>query len=431
MLFKSNNIGDFMEKATHLRCQNNRSWLTNLYKKIVFKAFSSIQTGQITLVDNNERSTFGDLSSAAKVTITVNNKAMYKAFCLSGSVGAGESYILGQWSCDNLTQLIEIFAINQNQLDAFEKKFSFFSNIVNRLNHLKNKNSESGSKKNIIAHYDLGNDLYESFLSKEMLYSCAVYPEKEATLEQAQQYKLQRICEQVELQKGDSVIEIGTGWGAFAIYAATHYDCYVTTTTISDEQHDYVEQKVKQLGLEHKITLLKLDYRSLKGQYDKLVSIEMIEAVGHDYLPSFFTQCSALLKDDGAMLIQAITIGDQRYKHYLKNSDFIQQYIFPGGCLPSLNEMSEQIKNNTDMVIHTVNDIGAHYARTLADWRTRFIQSWPDLDSSKFDERFYRLWLFYLAYCEGAFRARATSTVHLMARKPRFISTDDEIALGY
>ena len=157
----------------------------------------------------------------------------------------------------------------------------------------------------------------------------------------------------------------------------------------------------------------------------------MIEAVGHEYLPSFFTQCGELLKDDGAMLIQAITIGDQRYKHYLKNSDFIQQYIFPGGCLPSLNEMSEQIKNNTDMVIHTVNDIGAHYARTLADWRSRFIKSWPDLDRSKFDERFYRLWLFYFAYCEGAFRARATSTVHLMARKQRFVSDNDDIALGY
>lgn len=264
-----------------------------------------------------------------------------------------------------------------------------------------------------------------------MLYSCAVYPTKEATLEDAQQNKLKQICEQVEINEGDTVIEIGTGWGAFAIYAATHYNCHVTTTTISDEQYAYVENKVKQLGLENNITLLKLDYRLLEGQYDKLVSIEMIEAVGHEYLPSFFKQCNNLLKEDGAMLIQAITIGDQRYQHYLKNSDFIQQYIFPGGCLPSLNEMSEQIKNNTDMVIHTVSDIGAHYARTLADWRTRFIDNWHTLDSDKFDERFYRLWLFYFAYCEGAFRTRATSTVHLTARKPRFTSQNDEIAFNY
>ncbi|MBB1328525.1 class I SAM-dependent methyltransferase [Pseudoalteromonas sp. SR43-7] len=420
-----------MDKVSSLNCEQSTNWLTNIYKKLVTKAFSSIETGQIILIDANERTVFGDSSSVLKATIIVNDKAMYKAFALSGSVGAGEAYILGHWSCDNLTSFIEIFAINEKQLDEFEKKFAFFSNIAHRFNHIKNKNSESGSKKNIVAHYDLGNDLYESFLSKEMLYSSAVYPTKEATLEDAQQYKLKRICEQVELQENDSVIEIGTGWGAFAIYAATHYDCHVTTTTISDEQHDYVANKIVELGLESKITLLKLDYRLLKGKYDKLVSIEMIEAVGHEYLPSFFTQCGELLKDDGAMLIQAITIGDQRYKHYLKNSDFIQQYIFPGGCLPSLNEMSEQIKNNTDMVIHTVNDIGAHYARTLADWRSRFIKSWPDLDRSKFDERFYRLWLFYFAYCEGAFRARATSTVHLMARKPRFVSDNDDIALGY
>ncbi|KAA1153192.1 SAM-dependent methyltransferase [Pseudoalteromonas distincta] len=420
-----------MDKVSSLNCEQSTNWLTNIYKKLVTKAFSSIETGQVVLVDANERTVFGDPSSVLKATIIVNDKAMYKAFALSGSVGAGEAYILGHWSCDNLTSFIEIFAINEKQLDEFEKKFAFFSNIAHRFNHIKNKNSESGSKKNIVAHYDLGNDLYESFLSKEMLYSSALYPTKEATLEEAQQYKLKRICEQVELQKNDSVIEIGTGWGAFAIYAATHYDCHVTTTTISDEQHDYVANKISELGLESKITLLKLDYRQLKGKYDKLVSIEMIEAVGHEYLPSFFTQCGELLKDDGAMLIQAITIGDQRYKHYLKNSDFIQQYIFPGGCLPSLNEMSEQIKNNTDMVIHTVNDIGTHYARTLADWRSRFIKSWPDLDRSKFDERFYRLWLFYFAYCEGAFRARATSTVHLMARKPRFVSDNDDIALGY
>lgn len=420
-----------MEKVSNLRCQERTSWFTNVYKKLVFKAFSSIETGQIILIDNGQRSVFGDAHCDLKVTLTVNNPAMYKSFAMSGSIGAGESYILGQWECDNLTTLIEIFAINQDQLDAFEKKFAFFSNIAHRVNHIKNKNSHAGSKKNIVAHYDLGNDLYESFLSEEMLYSSAIYPSKEATLEQAQQYKLQRICEQVEIQKGDAVIEIGTGWGAFAIYAATHFDCHVTTTTISDEQYDYVAGKINKLGLEHKITLLKQDYRLLTGRYDKLVSIEMIEAVGHDFLPSFFSKCSQLLKDNGAMLIQAITISDQRYQHYLKNTDFIQQYIFPGGCLPSINEMSEQIKNNTDMNIHTINDIGTHYARTLGDWRARFIARWPTLDSNKFDQRFYRLWLFYLAYCEGAFRTRATSTVHLMARKPRFISMEDDIALNY
>ncbi|MFU2511858.1 MAG: class I SAM-dependent methyltransferase [Pseudoalteromonas prydzensis] len=420
-----------MEKVSNLESGQSRDWLVKVYKKLVFGAFSSLKVGHITVVHGNDVVHFGDQHSQLKVQLTVNDAAMYKAFALSGSVGAGESYILGHWDCDNLTALIEIFAINQAELDAFEKKFAFFSNIYFRLNHFKNKNSQHGSKKNIVAHYDLGNDLYASFLSTEMLYSSAVYPSKDATLEQAQSHKLDLICQQVDLQHGDTVIEIGTGWGAFAIHAATHYGCHVTTTTISDEQHTYVADKIAELGLEDKITLLKQDYRLLEGRYDKLVSIEMIEAVGHEFLPSFFQKCDQLLKESGAMLIQAITIGDQRYQHYLKNSDFIQQYIFPGGCLPCIDEMNKQIKQQTDMVVHSIKDIGVHYARTLADWRTRFIASWPEIDKVKFDQRFYRLWLFYLAYCEGAFRTRVTSTVHLVARKPRFSHSGDDIALGY
>jgi len=421
-----------MEKVSSLSNSQSSNWLLKIYKKLVFGAFNSIEEGQITLIDSNDVIHFGNKADKQRaVKLTVNDAAMYKAFALSGSVGAGESYILGHWDCDDLTKLIEIFAINQTQLDAFEKKFAFLSNIHFRLNHLKNKNSEQGSKKNIVAHYDLGNELYSSFLSTEMLYSSAVYPSKDATLEQAQNHKLALICQQVDLQQGDSVIEIGTGWGAFAIYAATHYGCHVTTTTISDEQHAYVEAKIIQLGLTEKITLLKQDYRLLEGCFDKLVSIEMIEAVGHEFLPSFFKKCNELLKDTGAMLIQAITIADQRYQHYLKNSDFIQQYIFPGGCLPCIDEMNKQIMQQSDMVVHSVKDIGVHYARTLADWRARFIASWPEIDRVKFDQRFYRLWLFYLAYCEGAFRTRVTSTVHLVARKPRFSHSSDDIALGY
>lgn len=421
-----------MEKVSSLSNSQSSNWLLKIYKKLVFGAFNSIEEGQITLIDSNDVIHLGNKADKQRaVKLTVNDAAMYKAFALSGSVGAGESYILGHWDCDDLTKLIEIFAINQTQLDAFEKKFAFLSNIHFRLNHLKNKNSEQGSKKNIVAHYDLGNELYSSFLSTEMLYSSAVYPSKDATLEQAQNHKLALICQQVDLQQGDSVIEIGTGWGAFAIYAATHYGCHVTTTTISDEQHAYVEAKIIQLGLTEKITLLKQDYRLLEGCFDKLVSIEMIEAVGHEFLPSFFKKCNELLKDTGAMLIQAITIADQRYQHYLKNSDFIQQYIFPGGCLPCIDEMNKQIMQQSDMVVHSVKDIGVHYARTLADWRARFIASWPEIDRVKFDQRFYRLWLFYLAYCEGAFRTRVTSTVHLVARKPRFSHSSDDIALGY
>ncbi|KPH62462.1 cyclopropane-fatty-acyl-phospholipid synthase [Pseudoalteromonas porphyrae] len=420
-----------MEKVSSLETVQSSDWLIKIYKKLVFGAFNSLKTGHVILLEGNNVTHFGDKKSELNVKLTVHSNAMYKSFALSGSVGAGESYILGHWDCDDLTKLIEIFAINQNELDAFEKKFAFFSNIYFRLNHFKNKNSEHGSKKNIVAHYDLGNELYSSFLSTEMLYSSAVYPSKSASLEDAQKHKLDLICQQIDLQPGEKVVEIGTGWGAFAIHAVTHYGCHVTTTTISDEQYSYVAQKVAELGLEDKITLLKKDYRLLEGRYDKLVSIEMIEAVGHEYLPSFFKKCNELLKESGAMLIQAITIADQRYKHYLKNSDFIQQYIFPGGCLPCIDEMNKQIKQQSDMVVHSIKDIGVHYARTLADWRSRFVASWPEIDKTKFDQRFYRLWLFYLAYCEGAFRTRATSTVHLVARKPRFSHSRDDIALGY
>ncbi|MBQ4846824.1 cyclopropane-fatty-acyl-phospholipid synthase family protein [Pseudoalteromonas sp. MMG005] len=420
-----------MENTSDLKIRATSSWLTGLYKKLVLSAFGKIEEGYITVIEGAQTYTFGSEHSTLSCVITVLSDQMYKQFALGGSVGAGEAYIDGHWKCNDLTKMIEIFAINQSQLDDFERKFSALSGLANKLAHLKNQNSKAGSKKNIAAHYDLGNELYSAFLSKEMLYSSAIYQHPNTTLEQAQNNKLAVICRKLDIQATDKVVEIGTGWGAFAIYAAQNIGCHVTTTTISEEQYTYVENLIKRNQLESKITLLKSDYRELTGQFDKLVSIEMIEAVGHDYLPSFFDKCNRLLKPSGAMLIQAITIACQRYDHYLKKSDFIQQHIFPGGCLPSLEQMHIQIKNGTDMVVHEVSDIGLHYARTLNDWRVRFIEAWPKLDHSKFDERFKRLWLFYLSYCEGAFKQRATSTVHLIARKPRYVSTECKSTLSY
>ncbi|RZG12640.1 class I SAM-dependent methyltransferase [Pseudoalteromonas sp. CO342X] len=420
-----------MENTTTISSSISLSTFDRLYKKLVFGALNTLETGKVVLVEGDQKYCFGESETSLSVDIQVHSVQMYKLFALGGSVGAGESYILGHWSCSDLTKLIEIFVLNQDQLDAFENKFAFFSGIANKIKHLKNKNSKQGSKRNIVAHYDLGNDLYESFLSEEMLYSSAVYPSKDASLEEAQQHKLAAICERLDLQPTDKVVEIGTGWGAFAVYAAKHYGCHITTTTISEEQHAYVKALIEKEGLQQHITLLKQDYRELDGQYDKLVSIEMIEAVGHAYLSGFFTKCNDLLKPTGAMLIQAITIACQRYQHYLKQSDFIQQYIFPGGCLPSVSEMSKQIVNSTDMVVHELHDIGLHYARTLYDWRVRFEKAWPSLDSKRFDERFYRLWQFYLCYCEGAFKQRATSAVHLVARKPRYQSNACTQTLDY
>ncbi|ODB41843.1 cyclopropane-fatty-acyl-phospholipid synthase [Pseudoalteromonas sp. BMB] len=420
-----------MENTTTISSSISLSTFDRVYKKLVFGALNTLETGKVVLVEGDQKYCFGESETSLSVDIQVHSVQMYKLFALGGSVGAGESYILGHWSCSDLTKLIEIFVLNQAQLDAFENKFAFFSGIVNKVKHLKNKNSKQGSKRNIVAHYDLGNDLYESFLSEEMLYSSAVYPSKEASLEEAQQHKLAAICKRLDLQATDKVVEIGTGWGAFAVYAAKNYGCHITTTTISEEQHAYVKALIEKEGLQQHITLLKQDYRELDGQYDKLVSIEMIEAVGHAYLSGFFTKCNDLLKPTGAMLIQAITIACQRYQHYLKQSDFIQQYIFPGGCLPSVSEMSKQIVNSTDMVVHELHDIGLHYARTLYDWRVRFEKAWPSLDSKRFDERFYRLWQFYLCYCEGAFKQRATSAVHLVARKPRYQSNVCTQTLDY
>ncbi|MGA4608432.1 class I SAM-dependent methyltransferase [Pseudoalteromonas maricaloris] len=420
-----------MENTTTISSSISLSTFDRVYKKLVFGALNTLEIGKVVLVEGDQKYCFGESETSLSVDIQVHSAQMYKLFALGGSVGAGESYILGHWSCSDLTKLIEIFVLNQAQLDAFENKFAFFSGIANKIKHLKNKNSKQGSKRNIVAHYDLGNDLYESFLSEEMLYSSAVYPSQEASLEEAQQHKLAAICERLDLQPTDKVVEIGTGWGAFAVYAAKHYGCHITTTTISEEQHAYVKALIEKEGLQQHITLLKQDYRELDGQYDKLVSIEMIEAVGHAYLSGFFTKCNDLLKPTGAMLIQAITIACQRYQHYLKQSDFIQQYIFPGGCLPSVSEMSKQIVNSTDMVVHELHDIGLHYARTLYDWRVRFEKAWPSLDSKRFDERFYRLWQFYLCYCEGAFKQRATSAVHLVARKPRYQSNVCTQTLDY
>ncbi|MCO7198036.1 cyclopropane-fatty-acyl-phospholipid synthase family protein [Pseudoalteromonas sp. OANN1] len=420
-----------MENTTTISSSISLSTFDRVYKKLVFGALNTLETGKVVLVEGDQKYCFGESETSLSVDIYVHSAQMYKLFALGGSVGAGESYILGHWSCSDLTKLIEIFVLNQAQLDAFENKFAFFSGIANKIKHIKNKNSKQGSKRNIVAHYDLGNDLYESFLSEEMLYSSAVYPSKEASLEEAQQYKLAAICKRLDLQPTDKVVEIGTGWGAFAVYAAKHYGCHITTTTISEEQHAYVKALIEKEGLQQHITLLKQDYRELDGQYDKLVSIEMIEAVGHAYLSGFFAKCNDLLKPTGAMLIQAITIACQRYQHYLKQSDFIQQYIFPGGCLPSVSEMSKQIVNSTDMVVHELHDIGLHYARTLYDWRVRFEKAWPSLDSKRFDERFYRLWQFYLCYCEGAFKQRATSAVHLVARKPRYQSNVCTQTLDY
>jgi cyclopropane-fatty-acyl-phospholipid synthase len=286
--------------------------------------------------------------------------------------------------------------------------------------HYLNKNTLEGSKKNIAQHYDLSNDFFALFLDPTMMYSSGIYKSRSMSLESASLNKLDIICRKLHLKRTDKIIEIGSGWGGFAIYAANKYGCHVTTTTISKQQFQYVKSKIKKLKLEKKVTVLFKDYRDLSGSYDKLVSIEMIEAVGHQYYNSYFQVISNLLKDDGEALIQAITIRDQRYKQAIKSIDFIQKYIFPGSCIPSLTAMQNSLTDSTDMVINQVDDIGHHYAITLRQWRKNFNANINEIYKLGFDKSFSRMWIFYLCYCEGGFMEKAISDLHIHIIKPRY-----------
>ncbi|HDM8042140.1 TPA: class I SAM-dependent methyltransferase [Vibrio campbellii] len=351
-------------------------------------------------------------------TIEVKHPGFYSRILQGGSIAAGEAYMDGWWDSPDLTALMKLMALNMRALDKLEEQGSWLTKLLYKFSHWSNRNSQENSRKNIHAHYDLGNNLYEAFLDTNMLYSSALYNEADDSLEQAQINKMYRLCQQLELKASDHVIEIGTGWGAMAIYMAEQYGCQVTTTTISEEQHAYAEQKIKERGLEGKVTLLKEDYRNLKGTYDKLVSIEMIEAVGKQFLPSYIKKCESLLKSGGLMAIQAITIADQRYDYYSNNVDFIQKYIFPGGFLPSVTSLTQAMTKYSDLVTRDLFDIGLDYAKTLNEWHHRFNQAESEVRSFGYDDRFVRMWRYYLSYCEGGFLARTISAVHMTFQRP-------------
>ncbi|MBO2674110.1 class I SAM-dependent methyltransferase [Shewanella algae] len=389
----------------------------SLWARVMQQALNALEGGCLKLQLGSEQWTFGPLDADLVAIIRIHDERFFRQVILGGSIGAGEAYIQGHWSSPDVTAVVRLFARNLPLLDKIEQRFSWFSNTVSRVKHLLRRNSKAGSKRNILAHYDLGNPLYQAFLDPELLYSSAVYPHEQAQLDEAQQYKLQLICERLDLQPGMTLLEIGTGWGALAIYAAKHYGVKVTTTTISDAQYQYASERVAAEGLSERITLLRQDYRQLSGQYDRLVSIEMIEAVGHDYLPGFFAGLDALLKPSGKLLLQAITIKDQRYDSYRKGVDFIQRYIFPGGCLPSVTEMTRHLQRQTSMTLWSLDDIGLDYARTLNDWHANFDDARERVHELGYGEDFVRMWKFYLSYCEGGFLERTISTVQLTAVK--------------
>ncbi|WP_201610223.1 SAM-dependent methyltransferase [Psychrobacter submarinus] len=402
-------------------------------RKAIFQALKRVQFGGITVIEDYAQQTqaysFGSQAINSKsssaigrhflhVTLTIHDISVYRQLLFGGSIALADSYINGEWDTDDLTGLIRLAARNLAVLNKLENRFAGISKAFEKANHQLRSNDQSGSKSNILAHYDLGNDMYQRFLDETMMYSSAVYKNPEATLSEAQQHKLALICQRLQLTADDQVIEIGTGWGGFAIYAASHYGCHVTTTTISDAQFNEAQARIDAAGLSDKITLLKEDYRNLSGQYDKLVSIEMIEAVGYEYLPTFFAKCNDLLKPTGLMVLQAITFNDQNYQDYVDSVDFIQTHIFPGGCLLSNQELNNQFTQQTDMVIKQLHDYGFDYAHTLRDWRIAFMSQREEIKALGYDEAFIRLWEFYFCYCEGGFLERTIGVVQLTAVKP-------------
>ena len=390
-----------------------------LARRGLISAFSDVRFGRLILSDGEKTFSFEGLEDGPDAEITVLNPQVWTDVAFRGSVGSGEAYMAGFWNTPSLAKVTRFFVANRHLTDKMETGFTrIFRGALNALNWL-NKNTLNGSKRNIKAHYDLGNQLFETFLDPTLMYSSALFTSKDQDLHHASIEKLDHICRKLHLQSSDHVLEIGTGWGGFALHAAEHYGCKVTTTTISEEQHQHANVIVKKRGLSDRITVLKEDYRDLTGQYDKLVSIEMIEAVGHQYLDTYIKTLSERLKPDGMALIQAITIVEQRYQLAVNSVDFIKRYIFPGGFLPSVGSIMNSVGRASDLRLLHLEDFASHYARTLAEWRSRFNAEKECILKLGYDERFCRMWNFYLAYCEGGFHERQLGLAQLILAKPR------------
>ncbi len=398
--------------------------LEGIAKKFVLEVLNRLEVGSIILEDAGVSHHFGTPDNSDLVAhIEVLSPAFYVDLMRNGSIGCGESYMWQHWHSNDLVCLVRVIVLNLHILDGVDSGQSWFRKIATRALHRFNANSRTGSRRNISAHYDLSNEFFMSFLDPTMMYSSAIFTDEHTSLEQASLTKLQHICERLQLKAGDHLLEIGTGWGSMAIYAAKHFGCRVTSTTLSKEQFDYAQARVREEQLEDRVEVLLEDYRDLKGKYDKLVSVEMIEAVGHEFYTSYFQKCSTLLQENGLMLLQSICISDQRYEQATQSVDFIQQYIFPGGCLPSNTVIAKHVCDDTDMQIIGLEDITKDYALTLAHWRKRFLNNTQDYLGQGLSGEFLRMWDYYLAYCQGGFTERVIHTTQTLIAKPRFRDT--------
>ena len=391
-------------------------------RKAVLSLLTKLKHGRITLIEDNQPYSFGEESSTVslKANISVHHSQFYGRILFGGSIGAAEAYMEGLWSADDLTMVMRILALNQKAFADMEKGLARLTAPLYKLYHSARKNTKLGSRQNILAHYDLGNDFYALFLDATMTYSCGIFENEQSSLEDASVAKYDRLCQKLQLKPGDRVMEIGTGWGGFAVHAAQNYGAHVTTTTISDEQHRYAAKRCRKAGLEDQISLLKKDYRDLRGEFDRLVSIEMIEAVGHHFYATFFQTCSRLLKDDGLMALQAITIGDQIFDRHKRSVDFIKRYIFPGSCIPSVTAINKAIVRATDLRLIHLEDITPHYAKTLREWRRRFFANVDKIREMGYPDTFIRMWEYYLCYCEGGFAERYIGDVQMLFAKPLY-----------
>ena len=403
------------------------SLLQGFAKRLVERQLEQLPAGEIVLIDGERTKRFGSAGDL-RAAITVHDPAFYLDVAFGGSLGAAEAYIQGRWSCDDLTQLCRIFARNLTVTDDLERGWARLLSPVASGFHWLRRNTKAGSAKNIHAHYDLGNDFFRLFLDPTMNYSCGIFESPDDSMEEASLAKMDHICRKLELRPGDHLLEIGTGWGGMAIHAAGWYGCRVTTTTISKEQHELATERVRTAGLEDRIQVLLCDYRDLEGQYDKVVSVEMIEAVGHGFLPEYFATCGRLLKPDGMLLVQGITMGDDRYESYRKSVDFIQRYVFPESCLPSVTAMCAAAGKASDLRPAHLEDITPHYAETLRRWRRAFFGNIADVRRMGYSDAFIRLWEYYLCYCEAGFEEGTCGDVQILFAKPR--RRRDTVLLG-
>lgn len=407
-----------MKSQTHTTTPSCRPrWTDRWAERLVKRHLQSLHRGSLTLKTAGGATHFGQ-TEELRTEIVVQHPRFFRSAVLGGRLSIAESYLQGDWDCEDLTSLFRIFVRNQPASAGLDRGLARLSEYSHRLYHAWHANTRTGSQRNIAAHYDLGNDFYKLWLDETLAYSSGIFASPHFTLHDASVEKFDRVCRKLDLGDNDELIEIGTGWGGFALHAAQNYGCHVTTTTISREQHAIAAQRFDQAGLGKRVSLLQKDYRDLTGQFDKLVSIEMIEAVGHRYLDGFFRRCSELLRPDGTMVLQAIVMPEQQYDRYLQSVDFIQRYVFPGGCLPTVASMLQSTGRATDLRFVHAEDFAPHYAETLRRWRNSFQEHLGQVRAQGYPETLIRLWNYYLCYCEAAFEERSVGVVQIQFDKP-------------